>query len=128
MLIGGYTAAVSSGIAFFREIVFYQKGSKKWASSRWWLFVFTALTLALAPLTWQNFFSVLPVISSIVSIWVFWTNKTDTAKLIQLPASISMLVYSAAYRSYSGIVAQLISITSITTYFARKNIREKSNE
>ena len=120
VMIGGYTAAVSSIIAFFREIVFYNKGNKAWASSKWWLLGFAAVAIALAPLTWQNMFSILPVISSLVSIYIFWTNKTDIAKLVQILASLSMLIYSIIYHSYSGIVAQTISIFSISVYFTRK--------
>ena len=122
LLIGGYTAALTTGIAVFREIVFYFKGDKKWASGIRWAFIFSLAFAACAPLTWKNIFSIFPSAASVVSTWVFWVNKTERAKLIQLPSAICMFVYSAAYLSYSGMLTQIITIASIALFFGRKAI------
>jgi hypothetical protein len=119
ILIGGYTAAMTTGLAVFREIIFYCKGRYRFADSVLWAFAFSLAFAACAPLTWVDIFSIFPAAASVVSTWVFWISKTRTAKLIQLPSAICMLVYSIVYTSYSGILTQIVTIGSIALFFAR---------
>ncbi len=128
ILIGGYTAALTTGIAVFREVIFYFKGNKKWASSTWWAIVFSLAFAICAPLTWVNIFSIFPATASVVSTWVFWINKTKVAKLIQLPSAICMFVYSIVYSSYSGILTQIITIASIVFFFERSFMKKETND
>ena len=125
ILIGGYTGALTTGIAIFREIVFYYKGSKKWADSVLWAFGFSLTFLLCAPLTWVNVFSIFPALASAMSTWTFWVNKTERAKLIQLPCTLCMLVYTTVCFSYSGMLTQAITITSIFIYFIRIFIKKR---
>ena len=124
LLIGGYTAALTTGIAVFREIAFYFKGQKEWANSILWAVGFSLAFAACAPLTWVNIYSIFPAAASVVSTWVFWVNKTLTAKLIQLPSAICMFVYSLVYSSYSGMLTQVITITSIALFFGRRAMKK----
>lgn len=126
LLIGGYTAAMTTGIAVLREIVFSVKGEKRWASSIWWAVGFSVAFAACAPMTWVNAFSVFPALASVVSTWVFWVERTETGKLIQLPSALCMLVYSTVYRSYSGILTQLVTVASIVTFFVRRHTARRS--
>ena len=127
LLIGGTTAAMTTGVAVFREIVFYFKGQKRWARSPLWAVGFSCAFAACAPLSWVDFFSIFPAMASVASTWVFWVNRTQAGKLIQLPSAICMLVYSIAYFSYSGILTQIITITSIALFFAR-DFRERKRQ
>lgn len=124
-LIGGYTATLTTGIAIIRELIFFQKGRKPWASSVLWAFGFSAIFAACAPLTWEGPYSLLPVVTSIASTWVFWINKTSLAKLILLPSTLCMLGYSIVFTSYSGILTQIVSIASIVVYFVKPIIGNK---
>lgn len=125
LLIGGYTATLTTGIAVFREVIFYFKGSKKWAASFWWAIIFSLLFVACVPLTWQNIFSIFPAVASILATWCFWVNKTEVGKIIQLPSTLCMLIYNIVYSSYSGVVNQLITVCSIVVFFVKKLIKNK---
>lgn len=127
LLIGGYTGALTTGIAIFREIVFYFRGEKKWASSVWWAVGFSLLFASCAPLTWKNIYSIFPAAASVVSTWVFWVKNTAVGKLIQLPSAACMFVYDIVYRSYSGTLTQVITLASIILFFIKKlTHREKA--
>lgn len=126
LLIGGYTGALTTGIAIFREIVFYFRGERKWASSVWWAVGFSILFASCAPLTWSNIFSIFPATASVVSTWVFWVKDTTLGKLIQLPSAVCMFIYDIVCRSYSGTLTQIITLTSIILFFVKK--RAKSNK
>ncbi|MBQ8551359.1 MAG: YgjV family protein [Clostridia bacterium] len=128
LLIGGYTAAMTTGIAVFREIIFYFKDEKRWAKSLWWAIGFSLAFAACVPITWVDIFSIFPALASIVSTWVFWVDKTEVGKLIQLPSAICMFAYSIVCSSYSSILTQIITITSIVLFFARSIKRKVKNK
>lgn len=125
LLIGGYTAALTTGIAIFREIVFYFRGEKKWASHTAWLIGFLLAFAACAPLTWQNIFSLFPAAASVVSTLSFWVKRTEVGKTILFPSVLCMFVYDIVYLSYSGIITQFVSIASIVIYFVRYFLKKK---
>jgi hypothetical protein len=124
ILIGGYTAALTTSIAVFREIIFYYKGRKPWASNVLWAIGFSLVFAACAPLTWVNIFSIFPAMASVVATWSFWVNKTNVTKLIQLPSAVCMFIYCIVYSSYSGVLTQIITIISIALFFARSFIKK----
>jgi len=121
ILIGGYTGALTNLFAIFREIVFYFKGKKKWATSPVWAFIFSAVFISCAPLSWAGIFSIFPVIGSVISTWVFWVNKTEVGKLMMIPVLICYLIYAVVYSSYSSIVSQLIILASIAVFFIKRS-------
>ena len=125
LLIGGYTAALTSAIAVFRELIFYYKGKKRWAESVWWAMGFTALFAACAPLTWANAFSIFPALASAISTWSFWVNRSERIKLLQIPGSVCSFIYNVVYSSYSGILTQIITLLSIVIFFVRAAVKKQ---
>lgn len=122
VLIGGYTGALTTTVAIFREIIFYFRGEKKWASSPLWAVGFSIVFAACAPLSWTGIFSIFPATASVISTWVFWMKRTETAKLLQVPSAVCTLIYTLVYSSYSGTLAQIITLSSIGLFFIRKAI------
>ena len=53
LMILSYTAALTTAIAIFREIVFYNY-DKKWAKSRWWSVGFSLVFVMAALFTWKR--------------------------------------------------------------------------
>ena len=125
LLIGGYTGALTTSVAVIREIIFYYKGSKKWANSKWWAIGFSFIFLLCSLLTWTNVFSLLPALASSISTWVFWVDETKHAKIIQIPCVILMFIYCIVCSSYSGILTQLITLISIIIYFIRLLVKRR---
>ena len=125
LLISGYTAALTTSVAVIREIIFYYKGSKKWANSKWWAIGFSFIFLLCSLLTWTNIFSLLPALASAISTWVFWVDKTNHGKIIQIPCVILMFIYCFVFSSYSGILTQLITFISIIIYFIGSKVKKR---
>ncbi len=100
VLIGGYNAAATTGVAVVREIVFYFKADKGRSNG-----VF------------------LPI-----STWVFWIDDEKKAKLIQLPSACCMLVYDVVVASYSGTLTQFVTVASIAVYFIRLRISNRTEK
>ena len=126
VLIGGYTGALTTTVAIFREIIFFFRGEKKWASSPLWAVGFSIVFAACAPLSWTGIFSIFPATASVISTWVFWMKRTETAKLLQVPSAVCTLVYTVVYSSYSGMLAQIIMLVSIGLFFGRKALQKRN--
>ncbi len=120
LMIGGYSAALTTGIAVFREIVFYNKVDKKWANYIFWPIAFSVVFAACAIVEYQSIFGFLPPMASIASTWAFWQSDGRVAKLIQFPSVLCMFVYDIVERSYAGTITQIISIISIVLFFVRE--------
>ncbi|MBR2038059.1 MAG: YgjV family protein [Lachnospiraceae bacterium] len=117
LFIGSRPAFITTALAIFREIVFFNK-DKKWAKNRIWIFFFLSMFLTSAILTWKNIYSVIPACASSLTTIAFWSNNVTTIKLLLLPASVGMFIYSMQAHSVAGIVNEIISVLSIITYFA----------
>ena len=117
LLIGGYTGAVLNFICMGRELVFYQRGRKAWASHRVWLFVFLALTLLsptfewikLGALTWPP---VLPAIGSLIAVVSFYSERTSAMRLLGFLAQIFWLIYGIILDNKSSIVCGVLTLLS----------------
>lgn len=128
IMIGGYAAAMTTGVAIFREIIFYEKKDKKWADNIFWPIVFSVVFAACAIPNLQSVFGFLPSIASIAATWAFWLNDVKVSKIVQLPTAMVMLAYDIAQKSYSGTITQILTIISVTVYFFRAVDEKKRKE
>lgn len=127
-LIGGLTGALTTAMAIFREVVFYNK-DKKWGKSPLWAVLFVLAFAAAAVLTWKDAFSLLPSCGSIIATLAYWQNDQKRAKLLLAPTAVCMFVYNLYSRSYAGVVNEVITILSLLIYFVRsKKARGQKHE
>lgn len=112
LLIGAYSGAALNVLALGRETVFYNK-EKKWASSRFWLYLIIALTIASSLLTWEGPLSLLPMTGSSLAVVSFWCTKPLNIRLISLPVQILWLIYGFLHTSVPSMVCNTIALISI---------------
>ncbi|MGN1345941.1 MAG: YgjV family protein [Eubacteriales bacterium] len=112
LLIGAYSGAALNVLALGRETVFYNK-DKKWASSRFWLYLILILTVGSCVLTWEGALSLLPMLGSICAVISFWCTKPLHIRLLAIPAQGLWLIYGILHHSLPGIASNLIALTSI---------------
>lgn len=111
-MLGGYTGLCITVIAVFRELVFMNR-DKPFFSSNLWLYLFILL-YALTPIfTWQGIFSIFPAISASLASVSFWMKSVKKTKCISILVSCSQLVYVISINSYSAIVNEAVTLTSI---------------
>ena len=102
IILGGYTIVCTTSISFFRELVFINNDKPFWGSKNW-LYLFILLYIGALFFTWQGFYSIFPVISSIAATISFWIDSVKKTKIISFFVSISQIVYCISRRSYSAI-------------------------
>lgn len=128
VLIGGYNAAATTGVAVVREIVFYFKADKGRSNGVFLPIAFSVVFAVCAIPGWRGAESLLPSAASIASTWVFWIDDEKKAKLIQLPSACCMLVYDVVVASYSGTLTQFVTVASIAVYFIRLRISNRTEK
>lgn len=100
IMLAAPTGALIQGIAAFRETVFYHRSSKKWASYRFWLYLFVVLMGVSPILTWAGPISLLPAIGSIVAVFAFYCEQPYHTRILGLLATIPWFIYSILMTNY----------------------------
>ena len=124
-MIGALTGSIINAVAIFREIVFYNRGKKKWASFRFWLYLFIVL-MGIAPLlSWAGVVSLLPAIGSGIAVVAFYVNSPKTTRRIGLVAQVFWLAYVILTRNYGAILSNVVVIISAVLGLIRDASAEK---
>jgi len=119
LLLGAVGGMIPNAVGIFREIVFYNRNTHKWARSPVWVAVFIIINLALGINTFSTWYNVIPIVASSFVTVSLWINKPNLTKLITIPICISFLIYDIFVNSYMGIINEIISLISIFIYFAK---------
>ena len=112
LMILSYTAALTTAIAIFREIVFYNY-DKKWAKSRWWSVGFSLVFVMAALFTWKDAFSIIPAIGTVLTTVAFGSKRIGVTRLFAAMASIGMLFYGLHYHSFATVINECFTQISI---------------
>ena len=118
LLIGAYSGAALNVLAMARETVFYNK-TKKWASSRFWLYLFATLTMLSGVFTWEGPISLLPSIGSVCAVISFWCTKPIHIRLLAAPAQALWTIYNILHHSLTGGISSSLALLSVLIGLAR---------
>lgn len=120
-LLGATAGIIPNFVGVFRELVFYNRNSKKWASHWLWTVVFISANLILGICNFDVWYDIVPIIASSFVTVSLWINNPDLTKIISIPVSIAFLVYDIFVGSYVGIINESIAICSIILYFIKNS-------
>ena len=123
-MVGAITGGCVDSISFVRTVVFSQN-DKKWAASPVWLGVFIAAMIATGILTWQDGWSILPIIGSVLSTVALWMKKSGHIRIISLFVGPCWLVYNLIHGAYTGALNEVLAMISIVIGMVRHDIRRK---
>ncbi|MBR3933852.1 MAG: YgjV family protein [Clostridia bacterium] len=126
-LLGAVGGMIPNTVGIFREIVFYNRNTKKWARTPVWVAVFIIINFAWGLNTFSVWYNIIPIVASSFVTISLWINKPNLTKLITIPICISFLIYDIFVNSFMGMVNEIISLISIIIYFIR-NKKEKNND
>ena len=115
--LGAVAGMIPNFVGVFRETVFLNRKTKRWASSPVWVAVFILLNFSLGIASFKNWYDMIPIIASSFVTVSLWIDSPNLTKSISLPVSASFLTYDVFVGSYIGILNESISILSILLYF-----------
>ncbi len=125
--LGAVGGMIPNTVGIFREIVFYNRNTKKWARTPVWVAVFIIINFAWGLNIFSVWYNIIPIVASSFVTASLWINKPNLTKLITIPICISFLIYDIFVNSFMGMVNEIISLISIIIYFTR-NKKEKNND
>ncbi len=133
LCLGGYTGAILNIVTMSREVVFYNRDKKKWASHIIWLPIFILFTLVspvieyitvghLAPIAF------LPAIGSMISVVGLYQHNTNHLRYYSFVAITLWLIYSIYLQNISASISNSIVLISIIVGTVRYFINQKKAE
>ena len=111
-MVGAITGGCLDMISFVRSLIFLNN-QKKWASSKLWLVGFIVVMISTGILTWENAWSILPIIGSVLSTVALWMKEGKHIRMISLLVGPCWLVYNIINGAYTGAFNELLAMTSI---------------
>jgi len=111
-MVGAITGGCLDLISFIRTLIF-SNNTKKWASSKLWLYFFVAVMVVTGILTWQNWTSILAICGSILSTFALWMKEPKNVRRTSLFVGPCWLVYNIINGAYTGALNELIAMASI---------------
>lgn len=119
LMIGAVTGAGIALVGTGREAVFYNRGRKKWASSRFWLCFFLVLYCITPIFTWQGAISILPAIGSILAMFSFYCRKPQVMRTLSFIGHFPTLAYCIVVFNIGAILGIIVQLVSIIIGFIR---------
>ena len=80
------------------------------------------ILLIISLLTYQNIFSIFPIIAIIISLLSFINDNENIIRFIGIISAIGWLIYAIVYHSYVAIIFEIsIIISTVIAYIKNKN-------
>ena len=125
-LLGAFTGAVMNAVEIGRNLVFYREWEPK--IKVFWIVLFIALFTVFGIASWQNFFSLLPILAMNLSTVAFRFDKPKYIRLCFLPVSVAWLIYNAVSFSVAGMITEIFDLLSLITAFLRFDLSKKKRK
>lgn len=118
--LGGTAGMIPNAIGIFRELIFMNRKTARWAGSVIWPILFIAVNWGLGVSTFHSAINILPIAASTFVTVSLWIDNPRLTKLISLPVSLAFMIYDVYIGSYVGIVNETVSILSIILFFLKE--------
>lgn len=135
VLCGAYSGAGVNVVMCLREIVFLNRGKRKWADFKGWVVIFVVFIFVMTFVTnGQVLFSaiwwasLLPAIGSSIAVVGLYSKKASLTRLLSLIGICFWLVYVIIMENWIQVVSNLISIVSIAIGLVGDYVRAKKEK
>lgn len=129
-LLNGITGAICNliGLLALSTIYIFEKRTTKNKDTLLGIVVvfFTVLMLVANIVTFQNIFSIFPMVASVIAIVSFLRKSENDIRGIGILVAICWLIYAIVYKSYISIIFEAITLIDVVIAFL-KNLQNKKN-
>lgn len=125
-LLSAYGGMIPNLVGIFREIVFVNRDSKKWAGKVFWPVFFILINWTLGFFSFNSYINFLPISASTFVTVSLWCRNPKFTKIISIPVSITFLIYDIFVCSFMGVINESIGLLSIFIYFLNKEKNKMS--
>lgn len=127
LLLGLYPAVAINTMNMFRNYIYGLRESKGW-NSKFIPGAFVIIAAVSVIATWENVWSVLPLIASVTATVANWQTRTKNLKLLSYPRYGMWLVYDLINRAWAGAANDAFTIVSISVSLIREKRKAQTAE
>lgn len=125
-LLSAFTGAVISVINAIRCIVFYYYKKKEMKPSLIILLIFEMIAIISGIFTWQNIWSLIPIIVTVVYTYGLWQDNVTVIRITTGIAGFGWAIYNIIVMAYVGAVQEISQLASSVIAIVRN--KEKIKE
>lgn len=126
-LLNAMTGGVIAIINTIRCIIFYYYKKKDKKPSITFLVIFIVVAITSGILTWQNAFSIIPIISGILFTYGLWQDNVKITKICTAIVAGNSILYNIVVKAYVGAAQSFAEfISAIIAIIRYKNQKEKA--
>ena len=123
-LLDGITGAICNIIGLFALLMIYFFEKYHLKNKILFSILFISILFIINILTFQNIFSIFPLIASIIVIISFLLKSENSIRGIGIIAAICWLVYAIYYKSYISIIFEVITLIDVLIAFFKNHIKK----
>lgn len=123
-LLNGITGAICNFIGLFALVAIYVFEKYKLRNKNIVSIFFMLLIFIINVITFQNFYSIFPMVASIIVIISFLEDNENVIRGIGVVAAVCWLLYAIVYKSYIAIAFEIITLIDVCIAFL-KNVYYK---
>ena len=110
-----------------RETTFILTDDKK-KCRKYFLVFFALVAIVTSILTMKDLFGLLPALASLIAVFSYWQQNPAVTKILGIPISIAMITYDIVRFSITGIINEILTLTSIVIFFITSTIKTNKTE
>ena len=118
-LLSGITGAICNLIGLFALIAIYVFEKYNLKNKKAIAMLFIILLGVINIITFQNVYSIFPLIASIIVVISFLMNNEDAIRGIGVISAVCWLIYAIAYKSYIAIVFEIVTLVGVCIAFIK---------
>ena len=126
-LLDGITGSICSLLGLITLIIIYLFDKYNAKNKKLLIICIIPFVIVIALFTYQNIYSILPIIASAITIFSFTTSSENLIRGIGIVAAGCWLIYAVVYHSYVAIVFESIILVFVLIAYI-KNAKLKSNK
>jgi len=123
-LLNGISGAICNLVGLFALVVLFLFDKYKLNNKFLAAMFFVLILLVINILTFQNIYSIFPLVASVIVILSFLFNKENHIRIIGIISAVCWLIYAIVYKSYVAIIFEVIILVNICLSLY-KNINHK---
>ena len=126
-LLNGLTGAICNFIGLLALVAIYLFDKYKWNYKNLVGMLFAIILIIINITTFQNFFSIFPMVASVIVIISFLVDNENVIRGVGLIAAVCWLVYAIVVKSYVAIAFEVITLAGVAGAYM-KNTKKKDNK
>ena len=123
-LLNGITGAVCNFIGLFALISIYLFDKYNFKNKTIVVGLFIILLLIANIITFQNIYSIFPLVASTIVLISFIDNNENNIRIVGIIAAVCWLLYAIVYKSYVAIAFEVVTLIDICVAYIQSILKK----